>query len=59
MSERFEIALGVHVKDTHSTPQPVPDFAPLLSVVKVDGNVVTVRAANPNEPASKARRSGR
>jgi hypothetical protein len=55
ISNEAKIALGVHVKDTHNTPQPVPDFAPLLSVTKVDGNVVTVRAANPNEPASKAR----
>ncbi|HTL29753.1 MAG TPA: hypothetical protein VL282_11045, partial [Tepidisphaeraceae bacterium] len=37
------------------TPQPVPGFAPLLSVVKVSGHVVTVRMANPNEPSSKAR----
>ena len=55
ISDAAKIALGVHVRDTHNTPQPVPDFSPLLSVVKVDGNTVTVRAANPNEPNSKAR----
>ena len=55
ISDAAKIALGVHVKDTHNTPQPVPDFSPLLSVTKVDGNTVSVRAANPNEPNSKAR----
>ena len=55
ISDEAKIALGVHVKDTHITPQPVPDFAPVPSVVKVDGNVVTMLAANPNEPTSKAR----
>lgn len=55
ISDEAKIALGVHVKDTQNTPQPVPDFSPYLSVVKVDGHTVTVRAANPNEPASKAR----
>ncbi len=55
ISDEAKIALGVHVKDTTNTPQPVPDFAPLLSVTKVNGSVVSVRAANPNEPASRAR----
>jgi hypothetical protein len=55
ISDAAKIALGVHVKDTHNTPQPVPDFSPLLSVTKVNGNTVSLRAANPNEPNSKAR----
>jgi hypothetical protein len=55
ISNEAKIALGVLVKDTTPTPQPIPDFAPLLSVTKVDGNLVQIRAANPNDPASRAR----
>ena len=55
VSDEAKIALGVHVKDTHPSAQPIPDFAPLMSVVKVDGNTVTLRMANPSEPTSKRR----
>jgi hypothetical protein len=55
ISDQAKIALGVRIAATRRTRQPVPDFAPLISVVKVNGHVVTVRMADPNEPNSKAR----
>jgi hypothetical protein len=55
ISEGAKIALGVHVAATRRTRPAVPDFAPLLSVLKVNGHVVTVRMANPNDLSSKAR----
>ena len=55
ISAEAKIALGVHVKDTQNNPQPIPDFAPVASVVRVDGNTVIARAKDPNEPTSNAR----
>jgi len=55
VSDALKIALGVHVKSTHNTPQPVPQFAPLMGVVKVDGSIVTLRMADPEEPGSNRR----
>lgn len=55
ISDAAKIALGVHVKSTKPTPQPVPQFAPLTTVVKVNGSIVTLRMANPEEPDSNAR----
>jgi hypothetical protein len=55
ISDTAKVAIGVHVKSTTNTPQPVPQFAPLASIVKVDGSNVTLRMADPNEPDSRAR----
>jgi hypothetical protein len=55
ISDTAKIAIGVHIRDTHNTPQPIPDFSPLMAVRKVDGNTVTVAMSNPNDPTSKAR----
>jgi hypothetical protein len=55
ISDMAKIALGVHVKDTQNDPQPLIDFAPVASVVRVDGNTVIARAKDPNEPTSNAR----
>ena len=55
ISDTAKVALGVHIRSTHAVPQPVPAFAPLLTVTKVNGRVITLRMANPNEPDSKAR----
>jgi hypothetical protein len=55
ISDADKIAIGAHVRDAHNTPAPLIDYAPLMSVVKVDGNTVTLRMADPNEPTSKRR----
>ena len=55
ISDSAKIALGVHIRDTHNNPGPLIDFAPLMSVVKVNGTIVTVRMADPNEPTSNRR----
>jgi hypothetical protein len=50
-----KIAIGVLVKSLHPTPQPVPAFAPQMSVVKTNGSIITLRMANPNEPDRKSK----
>lgn len=55
ISDTAKAALGVHIVDTHRTPQPVPGFAPLMTVLKTDGRIFTLRMANPNEPDAKRR----
>jgi hypothetical protein len=55
ISDSAKIAIGAHIRDAHNTPQPIPDFSPLMSVRKVNGNTVTVGIADPNEPTSKRR----
>ena len=55
ISDADKIALGVHVVAKRRTREPVPDFAPLLSVTRVDGWVVSLRVGDPREPARKAR----
>ena len=55
ISDSAKIAIGAHIRDTHNTPAPLIDYAPKMSVVKVDGNTVTLRMADPNEPTSKRR----
>jgi hypothetical protein len=55
ISDEAKIALGVHLVPTRRRRSPAPDFAPLLSVVKVDGHLVTLHIGNPNDPSSKSR----
>src|SRR5688572_17086951 len=55
ISDAEKIALGVYVKAKKYTRQAAPDFAPLLSVAKVDGRVVTLTVRDPNEPDRKGR----
>jgi hypothetical protein len=50
-----KIALGVHVIAKRRTREAVPDVAPLLSVTRVDGSVVSLRIGDPREPNRKAR----
>lgn len=55
ISDADKILLGVHVRDTEPTPEPVPAFAPLASIVAVDGNTVTLRLRDAQSPDSKRR----
>ncbi len=48
-----KIALGIHIRNARNTSHPAPTFAPVLSVVKVDGSVVTLRISDPADPAGK------
>jgi len=43
ISNENKVAAGVHVKDSTPTPTPIPQYAPKLSIVRVDGNVVQLR----------------
>jgi hypothetical protein len=55
ISDADKIALGVHVIAKRRTREAVPAFAPLLSVTRVDGSVVSLRISDPREPNRKAR----
>jgi hypothetical protein len=55
ISDAHKIALGVHVIAKRRTREPVPDFAPLLSVTRMDGSVMSLRISDPREPNRKAR----
>ncbi len=55
ISDADKIALGVHVKAKGRTREPVPAFAPLLSVMRVDGSVVSLRVRDPEQPDRKGR----
>jgi len=41
------------VPSDHRTPQPAPSFAPGLTIVSVDGRLVTVRLYDPANPTHK------
>lgn len=58
ISDADKILLGVHVRDNEPTPEPVPGFAPLASITNVDGNTVTLRLRDAQNPDSKRRASG-
>ena len=58
ISDADKILLGVHVRDTTPTPEPIPAFAPLASIVAVDGNTVTLRLRDAQSPDSKRRPIG-
>jgi hypothetical protein len=55
ISDADKLALGVHVKATRRTREPVPSVAPLLSVTRVDGSVVSLRVRDPEQPDRKGR----
>jgi hypothetical protein len=55
ISDADKIALGVHVIAKRRTREAVPAFAPLLSVTRVNGSVVSLRVSDPREPNRKAR----
>lgn len=50
-----KVALGVTVKRTRHTPQPVPPVEPLLTVTRVNGSVVSLAIRDPEMPARRAR----
>ena len=53
VTDAAKIELGVHVIDFQPTPQPVPGFAPGLTVVSVDGRMVRIRLSDPANPTRK------
>ena len=53
-----KIELGVVVPNPEPTPRPVPSFAPLLTVVSVDGRLVRIRLGDPAHPTRKAMPAG-
>jgi hypothetical protein len=57
IGEQAKIALGVHVIPTRRGRAPVP-LAPLLSVHRVDGRIVTLRVSDPQLPTRKGRAPG-
>jgi hypothetical protein len=55
ISDTDKILLGVHVPDVSPTPQPVPALAPQASVTGINGDVVTVRLRDAEDPDRRAR----
>jgi len=55
ISDTAKVAIGVLVKSLHPTPQPVPGFAPLMTVTATNGSIFTLRMADPNSPDSQKR----
>jgi hypothetical protein len=53
-----KIELGVVVPNPEPSPRPVPSFAPLLTVVSVDGRLVKIRLADPAHPTHKRMPAG-
>ena len=53
-----KIELGVVVPNVEPTPQPVPDFAPQLTIVSVVGRLVTIRLSDPAHPTRKRMPAG-
>jgi hypothetical protein len=58
ISAENKTLLDVKIKKAESTPQARPEFAPLLSVEKVNGRIVTVRAYDAQSPSSRRRAPG-
>jgi hypothetical protein len=58
ISDTEKIALGVHVRDANPSRASIPDFAPVLTVTKIDGAVVTFAIRDPNNPDRKAKPDG-
>jgi hypothetical protein len=50
-----KVALGVHVIAKRRKREAVPDVAPMLSVERADGSVVSLRIADPRDPTRNAR----
>lgn len=48
-----KLALGIHIRSPRNVAHGPPTIAPLLSVLKVDGSVVTLLASDPTELGSK------
>jgi hypothetical protein len=48
-----KIELGVVVPNPEPTPRPVPAFAPELTVVSINGRLMTVRLSDPANPTRK------
>lgn len=48
-----KIELGVHVPDVEPSPQPVPGFAPQLTIVSVNGRLVKIRLSDPANPTRR------
>jgi len=58
VSDAAKIELGVKLPVARRTPQPVPDFAPGLTVVSVDGRRVTIRLSDPANPTHRRMPAG-
>ncbi len=53
-----KIELGIVVPDVEPSPQPVPAFAPGITVVSVQGPLVTLRLFDPANPTRRAMPAG-
>ncbi len=53
VTDASKIELGVVVPDVEPSPQPVPNFAPQLTIVSVNGRLVKVRLSDPAHPTRK------
>jgi hypothetical protein len=58
VSDAKKEEVGVKVRKTHPTPQPTPDAAPAIAVLRTAGNTVTLRLLNAAEPARRGRPLG-
>jgi hypothetical protein len=54
VSDADKILLGVTVKDNQPTPIPAPSSAPGMTVVSVDGRLVSLRLFDLDNPTSRA-----
>jgi hypothetical protein len=48
-----KIELGIVVPDVSPSPQPVPGFAPALTIVSIDGRLVKIRLSDPAHPTHR------
>ena len=53
VTDAAKIELGVVVPNVEPTPQPVPGFAPGLTIVSVDGRLVKIRLSDPAHPTRR------
>jgi hypothetical protein len=53
VTDAAKIELGIVVPDVLPSPQPVPNFAPGLTIVGVDGRLVRIRLFDPANPTRR------
>ena len=58
VTDAAKIELGVVVPDGEPSPQPVPNFAPALTIVSIDGRLVKIRLSDPAHPTRRRMPAG-
>jgi hypothetical protein len=58
VTDAAKIELGVVVPDVEPSPQPVPNFAPGLTIVSVNGRLVKIRLSDPANPTRRRMPAG-